>query len=143
MVRTRIGDNVTIVTPNIPVSERYSAVRSQRWGFRSLDFTDYVSAIEEVSGVFDLIVIDGRARQHCLPIAISRLAPGGIILFDNTNRRRYRKAIATYANGWSVERSVGLTPILPWPTETSIISRTETMPHAAAGRVTDDPATRE
>src|SRR5690606_35996609 len=56
---------------------------------RQLEDEDYVGAIAEAEGKFDLVVIDGRRRVECLNRAISRLAPGGVVLFDDTGRRRY------------------------------------------------------
>ena len=53
----------------------------------------YVGAIEEVGGQFDLIVVDGRHRAACLAQAIPHLARGGIVLFDDSGRPRYRAAI--------------------------------------------------
>jgi len=137
MVQTRVGDNVTILTHEIPEAQDDTAVRSKRWGFRALDFTNYVHAADTVAREFDLIVIDGRARQHCLPVALSRLAPGGIILFDNTNRRRYRRALKSHRGLVKIERHIGLTPILPWPTETSIVS----LQHPGDYAATDSGAT--
>jgi hypothetical protein len=121
MIKDSVGDHVTIVTPAIPQAIGHGGVRSKRWGFRKLDFYDYVNAPDYVDGDFDLIVIDGRAREACFEVALGRLAPGGIILFDNTNRRRYRKALTGHSSQLTVEKTVGLTLIVPWPTETSII----------------------
>ena len=97
-------------------------VRSKRMGFRHLDFADYVDAIAREEGLFDLIVIDGRAREACLDRAMTKLADGGGIVIDNTNRRRYRRALRSLPV--PVERHVtkGLTPIVPWPTETTLVS---------------------
>jgi len=47
---------------------------------------DYVNAIDEVSvESFDLISIDGSYRLACAQKALSRLAPGGYFLVDNTD----------------------------------------------------------
>ena len=93
-----------------------------------------MNAIDEIPGLFDLIVIDGRAREACLDAALSRLSPGGIILFDNTNRRRYRSALARHRGVISVSSDRGLTPILMWPSRTSIVRRVPD--YAASGDVT-------
>jgi hypothetical protein len=132
MVRGSVPDHVQIVCPNVPRKRGHEAVSSKRWGFRSLDFSDYVGAAQELAGSFDIIVIDGRAREACFEVALDLLAPDGIILFDNTNRRRYRRALARHADRVCVERSIGLTPIVLWPTETSIVSLRNPSGHAAA-----------
>ena len=101
-----------------PVESPSPKVPSAKEGHKGLDFADYVAAIDSAGGPFDLIVIDGRAREACLGAAIPHLADGGIIVFDNTKRRRYREAMA--AAPVTVEVHKGLTPTLPYPDETSI-----------------------
>jgi hypothetical protein len=94
-------------------------IGSAKPGNAGLDFTDYVHAIDDASGRFDLIVIDGRAREACLAHVPDRLAPGGMIVFDNTRRARYRRAIA--GSGLRERRLPGLTPTLPYPDQTSLL----------------------
>lgn len=97
-------------------------VLSAKSGFEGLDFTDYVSAIDQASGLFDLIVIDGRAREACLPHAVRHLAPGGLIVFDNVDRSRYRDAITAEVPPLKVRWTRGLTPCLPYPTRTALLT---------------------
>lgn len=123
MVSQAVPDHVTIVTPSIPRSGTDTLVRSRRWGYRSLDFTAYASAIDAVPGDFDLIVIDGRAREACFAKALPRLATGGTIVFDNTNRRRYARVLKRHSACVAVTVTRGLTPILPWPSTTALVTR--------------------
>lgn len=97
------------------------AIPSGKKGFRGQYFDAYVRAIRDHEGPFDLIVIDGRAREACLLEAIPKLARGGYILFDDTKRKRYRKAIA--ASGMRVERLEGLAVCLPLPDATDLLSK--------------------
>lgn len=97
-------------------------VGSKRMGFRHLDFAHYVDAIDLQEGLFDLIVIDGRAREACLGKALTKLADGGLIVIDNTNRRRYRRALRALPVSMGNQVTRGLTPIVPWPTETTLLS---------------------
>ncbi len=119
-----------------PTESAHPTVPSAKEGHQGLDFAAYVAAIEQPGGAdstagerasgadstaggpFDLIVIDGRAREACLRAALPHLAADGIIVFDNTRRKRYREAMA--AAPVRVERTTGLTPTLPYPDETSI-----------------------
>lgn len=110
--------DLRIVEPT--VSSR-PAVGSAKEGNRNLDFAGYVATIDAVPGEFDLVVIDGRAREACLGAAAHRLRPGGIIVFDNSRRRRYRAAIGSC--GLAEDRFRGLTPTLPYPEQTSILRR--------------------
>lgn len=104
-----------------PVACAAPAVPSAKEGYSGLDFSEYVAAIHEVGGDFDLIVIDGRAREACLEAAVHHLAADGLIVFDNSRRSRYRRAID--ASGLSERRLRGLTPTLPYPDQTSLLSR--------------------
>lgn len=114
------------VYPNIdfrivpPVPSASPSIGSQKEGNAGLDFSDYVGAIDELDGEFSLIVIDGRAREACLERAAKRLEPGGIIVFDNSRRRRYREAIER--SGLTERRLAGLTPTLPYPDQTSVLT---------------------
>jgi Methyltransferase domain len=103
-----------------PVPSDSPRVGSQKEGHGGLDFTDYVRHIDVVGGSFGLIVVDGRAREACLTAALDHLEPGGIIVFDNTMRRRYRRAIAAAPVVEAAYR--GLTPTLPYPDQTSILT---------------------
>lgn len=96
-------------------------IPSGKKGFDGQYFDDYVRAIRDHDGLFDFIVIDGRAREACLLEAIPKLAPGGYILFDDTKRERYRVAIA--ASGLKLERFEGLAVCLPLADSTDLLSR--------------------
>lgn len=103
-----------------PVPSSNPVVGSHKEGAAGLDFADYVASIDDVPGDFSLIVIDGRAREACLERARHRLEPGGMIVFDNTRRRRYREAIQR--SGMAERRLTGLTPTLPYPDQTSLLT---------------------
>jgi hypothetical protein len=94
---------------------------SRRLGHRNLEFIDYVQAIDGVDGEFDVVVIDGRARIECFLRAVPRLAPDGMIVFDNYDRRRYRRNIRV--DGLTVERLRGAAPCLPYPSVTALLTR--------------------
>jgi hypothetical protein len=96
-------------------------VGSAKPGHADLDFAAYVAAIDDVPGDFDIIVIDGRAREACLARAVGRLAPGGLIVFDNVDRRRYVDAIETVGDRLTLTMTRGLTPALPYPTRTALL----------------------
>jgi hypothetical protein len=98
-----------------------SKARSNRKGYTECSFDEYVSSIDRVDGTFDLIVIDGRARVSCLAKSLARLSPGGMILFDNSNRPEYRLAINSCGLQERVTR--GLAPALPFPSQTSILTQ--------------------
>ncbi len=103
-----------------PVESTAPVIGSAKEGHGELDFERYVAHIDAVGGEFALIVVDGRAREACLTRALAHLADDGIIVFDNTFRRRYRQAIA--AANVVEQRYRGLTPTLPYPDQTSILT---------------------
>ena len=124
LVEPVLPDNVTVrVVEPVPASGAPGQQLSEKPGFAGLDFSSYVAAVDDVDGGFDLVVVDGRARGACFDRAVSRLAPGGVLVFDNVDRERYRSAIATSPVPVEVEWTRGLTPALPYPTRTALVRR--------------------
>jgi hypothetical protein len=121
-VRGLVGTNALVVTVPPAALTGDGGVRSAKVGHGGLDFSDYVRAIDDHPGTFDLIVIDGRAREACLRSALPRLAADGLIVFDNVDRVRYRDAIAREPD-IEVLTTRGLTPALPYPTQTALIRK--------------------
>lgn len=102
-----------------PAGSEHPVVPSGRRGEAGRDYAAYVASIDDVPGEFDLVVVDGRARVACMQAASRRLAPGGIILFDDTQRPRYRAGME--ASGLDVRRIRGWVPSLPYPRETAVL----------------------
>ncbi len=56
-------------------------------------FDNYVKTINAYPDQsFDVIVVDGRQRNACFRIALRKLKPDGIIVFDNFDREIYKKS---------------------------------------------------
>ncbi len=96
------------------------AVPSERIGHEGLDFSDYISTGATLGGQFDLVIVDGRARVASMEASLPLLSPGGRIVFDNSRRKRYRRGIE--ASGLIERRFAGLTPTLPYPDQTSVLT---------------------
>ena len=124
MMSSYVGPTTTLWHTDAPPAEE-PRIPSRWWGHRGRDFFDYVHAIDNTDGQFDLIVIDGRARTACLDKAISRLTPDGMVVFDNTNRPRYREALAKTRDRLDEFVTRGMTPSLPYSTTTSLLRKTE------------------
>jgi hypothetical protein len=107
--------------PAAPARGVPGEVRSQKPGATQLDFRAYVDIIDEVGGTFDVIVVDGRAREECLLRAMPHLAVDGLLVLDNVERRRYRDALRSLTPAPAVQWTRGLTPGLPYPTGTALI----------------------
>lgn len=116
----RLPDNVTLTVIE-PTESTRPTVGSRKPGHAGLDFAVYVAAIDDVEGDFDVIVIDGRAREACLARAVERLRPDGLVVFDNVDRQRYVDAIDALAGRLDVTMTRGLTPALPYPTRTALL----------------------
>lgn len=46
---------------------------------------DYAAAIDVVSGLLDIIIIDGAWRNECASACLGRLAAGGLVILDNSD----------------------------------------------------------
>lgn len=107
--------------PEVPTRLKFSG--SRRKGYTNYSFDRYVESIDAHSGDFDMIIIDGRSRIHCLEKAKDRLDENGFIIFDNSDRIEYREAINTSHLDEHIMR--GLTPALPFPGQTSILYKSK------------------
>lgn len=121
----RLPDNVTLTVVE-PTTCNAPVVGSAKPGHVGLDFAEYVAAIDAADGTFDVIVIDGRAREACLAKAVDRIAPDGLIVFDNVDRQRYVDAIDLLGSRVEVIMTRGLTPALPYPTRTALLRPAKT-----------------
>lgn len=119
MVERTRGDTNIQIRIVAPVKSDAPRYRSAVASWSGHDFEGYVHSIDEQDGAFDLIVIDGRCRAACLERAKGRLAEGGLILFDNSRRSRYRESIR--ASGMDPTVTRGLVPGLPYPDETTLL----------------------
>lgn len=64
------------------------------------EYAAYADAIlASPEGAFDLICIDGRARVDCATNALPRLAPGGLLVLDNSEWPKY-DPIRAMTRGW-------------------------------------------
>jgi hypothetical protein len=124
--RTDIDVDHRVVPPTPTAGP--TAYGSEKAGWQGYDFEAYVRAADDVAGPVDLAVVDGRCRAKCFAQVIDRVAPDGMLLFDNTRRRRYADAIA--ATGLPTISTNGLTACLPYPDRTTLVfHREETRDH--------------
>ena len=99
-----------------------SRAPSGRSGYANCDFSADVYSIAEGATRYDVVIVDGRARAACLSRAWDCLDAGGLVVFDNSNRRRYQAALE--GTGGRVTRYRGWAPALPYPSETTLIEKT-------------------
>jgi tRNA A58 N-methylase Trm61 len=125
VMRAHLADMSNVRLHAVPPTRRGAIAEapSGRRGYADADFADYVHAIDDVPGTFDLIVIDGRSRVRCLEHARRRLAPDGLVVFDDPHRARYRAALASC--GLDVTHLRGLKPCLPYRDGTALLRRND------------------
>lgn len=119
--------NVKLITipPDNTMDMFESEFISNKPGHRGLSFKNYVNSIKNIEVEFDLIAIDGRCKSACLKLAVSKLKPGGIVLFDDSKRDRNQEALLE--SGLALNRYKGMVPCLPYFTyETSVLVSNKT-----------------
>jgi hypothetical protein len=56
------------------------------------DAADFI--LKTLDGVYDLVLIDGRARNRCIGNARSKVKVGGMLVLDNSERTEYAAGVA-------------------------------------------------
>jgi len=73
------------------------------------------------AGGFDVVVIDGVARNLCARVALECVKPGGLVVFDNAERPQYEPGHALLAAAGLVRVDFwGPGPINPYPWTTAL-----------------------
>jgi predicted O-methyltransferase YrrM len=89
--------------------------------YEGLSFRAYAQVIDDYPRrFFDVVVVDGRARPSCFKHAVEALAPGGLLVFDNTERDHYRPASRLARPTMRRMDYPGPVPFLPHLTITSM-----------------------
>ena len=61
----------------------------------------YAAAINAFDDPFDIVLVDGRCRAQCLANAGAQVAPGGLLILDNSEREAYSSVVLAYNLAWS------------------------------------------
>lgn len=86
-------------------------------------FDDYVAAVDTYRDeVFDLVIVDGRARVDCVKRAMPKVRRGGLLLLDDSDRARYQEARDVLGD-WPRYRVRGLKASENVPATTSVWTR--------------------
>ncbi len=87
-------------------------------------FDHYVQAIDSYPDhSFDLVIVDGRARVDCVVRARRKVAYGGYLLLDDSDRLRYNGAL-TAMSTWSATSITGLKIGSGIPSTTTVWEKT-------------------
>lgn len=77
---------------------RGSAEQGSCLGSDGMAYDDYVQSPN--GHTFDVILIDGRARSWCLRESFTMLEPGGLLIFNDAQRKRYHPALRLVPSDW-------------------------------------------
>ena len=93
--------------------------------FRTLDDSDtYSKEILNEEKEYHIVIIDGRDRNNCVQTAVRKLAPDGVIVFDNTQLIEYATSMHFLKErGFLRLDFYGLLPIVPHENCTTIFYR--------------------
>ncbi len=76
--------------PKTVTGKNENAYLSSDNNHKNKSFKKYVEIINNYpNNYFDLIIIDGRARNACMNHALSKVKNNGFILLDNSEREEY------------------------------------------------------
>ena len=96
-------------------------IKSSKFGYKKFDFNNYVNFINEIGTKFDVVFIDGRARESCLKIVINYLKPNGLIVLDNSGRKRYKTELELYKKKYKYIDFKGFSTFIPLPSKKTVI----------------------
>ncbi len=116
------GIELNLVVPEVndeSIPEKYKSVNGLF--SEGLTWRAYAHSADHLEkSSIDVLLIDGRVRPECLRNTIHTLKPGGILIFDNSDRESYKPVIKELLQGWEKETSSGVT-VYDWQfNETSI-----------------------
>ena len=79
------------------------------------DYINYFQALSTYPDEhFDFILVDGRARPECVFSSISKLKKGGLMILDNSERKRY-EVVFNHLKNWEMMNTTnGLTDTTFW-----------------------------
>ncbi|KAA6336945.1 hypothetical protein EZS27_014936 [termite gut metagenome] len=84
-------DNVNIrLVEGVPANEINSIYSSASSEYTNINFENYVKVIDTFPDMlFDIILVDGRARAGCIKHSAAKLKKGGYLIVDNSERKEY------------------------------------------------------
>ncbi|WP_367388795.1 class I SAM-dependent methyltransferase [Lewinella sp. LCG006] len=62
--------------------------------YKALEDNEYVNNIASINESFDIIIVDGRRRNECIKASLAKLKPNGVIILDDTHRKKYQSGYA-------------------------------------------------
>ncbi len=101
--------------------------QSKHKTYSNMTFKKYVNSIDKYpQKYFDVIFIDGRARNSCVKKSITKIRQDGIIILDNSQRKRYQESFSLF-NKYKRIDFYGFGPyrFTPWQTSVWVINNSD------------------
>jgi hypothetical protein len=119
LIEPQPGSTAQVSDPSDP--EAYLSTDA-RW--RDASFQHYVGAIEDFEdGTFDVVLVDGRARPSCIKHGARKVASGGALILDDSQRPYYLARTREYLQDFVETRFLGSRPAVPEMSATSIFTK--------------------
>jgi hypothetical protein len=83
---------VEVVRAHLPANATLHLMEARGDEVEAPSDDPYTRVLRDADAQFDLILIDGVARNSCARLAVERLADTGVILLDDADRLAYRPA---------------------------------------------------
>lgn len=100
--------------PKLSSEQQFFFTESQ-YPIKDTDFASYVNFLDQVADEsIDFILVDGRARKSCALKAMPKLKKGGILVLDNSERRRYSSVHEAFKGFATIFTTTGLTDTTIW-----------------------------
>lgn len=107
----------------LPAWVKYQS-NTVRTEFAGQTFSRYAQSIDQYPDAhFDVVLVDGRARQSCAYHAIKKVKSGGILIMDDTHRTEYNDAITYLSHQFRVQHFQSIRPYhakMAYNTQTSV-----------------------
>lgn len=85
---------------------------------------DYVQTLPQSGQQFDVVIVDGLARNECLQIVSAGLSEGGVVILDNADQSQYASGISSLLQqGFRRIDFTGLGPINVFGWTTTVFYR--------------------
>jgi hypothetical protein len=81
-----------LVRAHLPANAILHLMEARGDEIEAPDDDPYTRVLRDADSQFDLILIDGVARNSCVRLAVERLTHSGVILLDDADRLAYRPA---------------------------------------------------
>jgi hypothetical protein len=81
-----------LVRAHLPTNATLQLTETHGDEFEAPAGDPYTGVLRDVGGPFDLILVDGMARNTCVRLAVDRLTNSGVIILDDADRVAYRPA---------------------------------------------------